>query len=57
MTSSLIFLGYIISAKGIKVDPVKIEAIKIRGFHGLASFYRRFVKNFSTVISPRGVNI
>ncbi|PKU73481.1 putative mitochondrial protein [Dendrobium catenatum] len=52
MTSSLTFLGYIISAKGIKVDPIKIEIREVRGFHGLASFYRRFVKNFSTVIAP-----
>jgi len=58
----IIFLGYVISAKGIEMDEAKVEAIQewptpksitdVRSFHGLASFYRRFVKDFSMIASP-----
>lgn len=61
-TSQVLFLGYIVSSHGLEVDPSKIEAIKswpiprtiteIRSFHGLASFYRHFVRNFSALSAP-----
>ena len=47
------FLGHVISAEGISVDPQKIEAIvnwkpptnvsEVRSFLGLAGYYRKFV--------------
>ena len=56
------FLGHIVFAEGIRVDPAKIEVVvnwkpprsvtEVRSFLGLARNYRRFVKGFSVIASP-----
>ncbi|CAL8169356.1 unnamed protein product [Prunus armeniaca] len=56
------FLGHVISAEEIYVDPRKVEAvvnwvqptsvIEVRNFLGLAGYYRRFVEGFSSIAAP-----
>jgi len=60
--SEVAFLGHVISAEGVAVDPAKIDAIvawevpknvrDIRSFLGLASYYRKFVQGFSSIARP-----
>jgi hypothetical protein len=53
------FLGHVISADGILVDPQKVEAVlkwerptnvtEIYSFLGLVGYYMKFIKGFYTI--------
>ena len=56
------YLGHIVFHEGVKVDPNKIKAMreypipktlkKLRGFLGLTSYLRKFVKNYGQITTP-----
>jgi len=61
-TTSVPFLGYIISTKGILMDPRRVETIAkwprpksfqdVQVFLGFANFYRRFIYQYSRMATP-----
>ena len=56
------FLGHVVSASRVSVDPKKVEAVmswersksvfEIRSFLGLMGYYRRFIEDFFWLAAP-----
>ena len=62
MAPEVLYLGYVASGDGLRVDEPKIEATRnwprlrtipeVRSFHRVAAFYRCFLPHFSSIMEP-----
>ena len=60
--SEILYLGHVVSNKGVSCDPQKIEAIakwrpprtvrQVRTFVGTAGYYKRFIKDYAEICRP-----
>lgn len=56
------YLGFIVSSKGVKTNPKKVDAITnfpypktlkdLRSFLGMSGFYRRFIRDYAKLAKP-----
>ena len=62
MRQELVYLGYKLSQKGLEISTDKTEAItkmtvprnkkEVKSFVGFCSFFRKFIKSFSSIVKP-----
>ena len=69
--SEVKFLGHLVGAQGVRVDPDKVRAVvdwttpknlqELRSFLGLATYFRKFILGFAAMVAPlhklTGVNV
>merc|ERR1712035_10687 len=59
---SVSFLGFVLAEGEIRMDPEKVSAVadwvtpnsrkEVQRFLGFANFYRKFIRNYSSIASP-----
>jgi hypothetical protein len=59
---SVAYLGHVVSVAGVAMDPAKLQAVRdwprpqsaraVRGFLGLAGYYRKFIHSYGTIAAP-----
>ena len=62
MKPELPFLGHVVSAAGVRVDPQKVAAVRdwpvpasvtqVRSFLGLANYFRKFMQGYASMSAP-----
>ena len=62
LRKEVLYLGHHLTCKGVLPDESKLSAVKefpipnttkkLKGFLGLAGYYRRFIPNFSKIAKP-----
>jgi hypothetical protein len=62
MQKEIAYLGHVISAGGVKVDPQKTAAVAdwpepktlrhVRSFLGFSNYFRKFIQGYSKIVSP-----
>ena len=62
LSKSVQYLGHVVSEKGVQADPTEISCVRdwtvpdswesLRRFLGFASYYRKFIPNFSQIAAP-----
>ena len=62
LATSVDFLGHVVSADGVRVDPRKVKVVAewpqpkdqsaVRSFLGLANYFRKFIQGYAVLVKP-----